>query len=80
MRIKYFKVTSDRLNSPMYYAAYNLDDAKEVVYSDFNSQFVCEFEEIKYKDIPVTSIIHTAKLEFVDSRAVSRRLERLANA
>ncbi len=75
--IKYYKVTSDRLNAPMYYAAYNLGDAKEVAYSGFNSQFACDFEEVQYKDIPATSIIHTAKLEFVDARAVNCRFARL---
>jgi hypothetical protein len=80
MDIKYFKVTSDRLNNPAYYAAYDLDAAKDVAYSDFNSQFRCDFVEVKYTDIPATAIIHTAKLEYADSRAVACRFERLANA
>lgn len=79
-RIKFYKVTSDRLNYPAYYAAYSLKDAKEVAYSDYNSQFVCDFEEVEYNNIPATSIIHSAKLEFIDSRAVNCRDERLANA
>jgi len=60
--IKYFKVTSYRLNSPMYYAAYNLNDARAVAYSDTNRQMFLNFEEVQRTDIPETSVIHTAKL------------------
>lgn len=69
--IKYFKVSSDRLNNPAYYAAYNLRDAKEVAYSDFNSQFVCEFEEVSVNDIPRNAVIHSAKLNRDDARKVA---------
>ena len=78
MQIKYFKVTSDRLNYPAYYAAYSLKDAKEVFHSDQNSQVTGNFQEVQYADIPATLIIHPAKLEFTDSRAVSCRFARLA--
>ena len=78
--IKYFEVTSDRLNGSIYYAAYSLDDAKDVFRSDTNSQMIGNFKEVKYTDIPATSIIHTAKLEYVDSRAVACRFSRLADA
>ncbi len=60
--VKYFKVTSDRFDSPAYYAAHNLNDAKEVAYSDTNSQMLLNFEEVQLTDIPSTSVIHTAKL------------------
>ena len=68
MPIKYYKVTADRLNTPAYYAAYSLKDAKEVFSSDTNSQIIGNFEEVEYTDIPATSIIHSAKLEFEDAR------------
>jgi hypothetical protein len=76
-KIKYYKVTCDRLSYPFYYAAYNLKDAKDVFSSDTNSQMIGDFFEITYTDIPATSIIHTAKLEFIDSRAVACRVESL---
>jgi hypothetical protein len=79
MDIKYYKVTSDRLTSHLYYAAYSLEDAKEVFRSDTNSQMIGKFQEISYTDIPATSIIHTAKLEYADSRAVACRFTRLAD-
>lgn len=79
MEIKYYKVTCDRLSYPFYYAAYSLEDAKEVFRSDTNSQMIGNFKEIKYADIPATYIIHPAKLEYVDSRAVACRFARLAN-
>lgn len=78
-QIKYFKITCDRLSYPFYYAAYNLEDAKEVFSSDTNSRLIGNFKEVSYTDIPATSIIYTAKLEFMDSRAVACRFERLAN-
>lgn len=78
--IKYFKVTCDRLSYPFYYAAYSLNDAKEVFGSDTNSRMIGNFKEVKYTDIPATSIIHSAKLEYVDSRAVACRFKRLADA
>jgi hypothetical protein len=73
MSIKYFEVISDRLNYPAYYAAYNLDDAKEVAYSDFNSQFVANFREIERDSIPPKSVIHDAKLELADAQLVGDR-------
>ena len=72
-QIKYFKVTSDRLAYPAYYAAYNLADAKEVAYSDFNSQFVCDFKEVTISDIPANTIIHGAKLEYDDAKELANR-------
>jgi hypothetical protein len=78
--IKYFEVTSDRLNGSMYYAAYSLADAKDVFRSDTNSQMIGNFKEVKYTDIPTTSIVHAAKLEYADSRAVARRFEGVTDA
>jgi hypothetical protein len=71
--IKYYKVTADRLNCPAYYAAYSLKDAKYEFGADTNSQLIGNFEEVAYADIPATSIIHSAKLEFEDARAVACR-------
>jgi hypothetical protein len=70
--IKYFKMTSNHLNSPVYYAAYNLRDAIRFGYSEFNSQFACSFEEVQRKDIPKTSIIRSAMLNRADSRSINR--------
>lgn len=71
MEIKYFKVTSDRLKYPAYYAAYNLVDAKQVAYSDFNSQFLCNFNEVALSDIPRSAVIHSAKLSRDDASKVA---------
>ncbi len=76
MKIKYYKVTGDRLNYPEYYASYNLEAVKEIFR---NTREIFKFQEVAYTDIPATSIIHSAKLEYVDSRAVACRFARLAN-
>ena len=73
MPIKYFEVTSPRLNYPAYYAAYSLKDAKEVAYSDFNSQFVCKFEDVDLSSIPNDKVIHSANLEYADAKALANR-------
>jgi hypothetical protein len=73
-QIKYYKVTCKGLNHPAYYAAYNLENVKEVFK---NTREIFNFQEVSYTDIPATSIIHTAKLEYMDSRAVACSFESL---
>ncbi len=67
MAVKYFKVTSDRLNSNAYYAAYSVEEAKKVTHSDFNSQIRFEIEEVLLNEIPNTAIVHAASLEYKDA-------------
>lgn len=66
--VKYFKVTSDRLNYPAYYAAYSVEGAKKVAHSDFNSQIRFDVEEVLLKEIPFDVIIHTDALEYKDAQ------------
>jgi hypothetical protein len=76
MKIKYYKVTCNGLNYPTYYAAYNLESVKEIFR---NTREIFKFQEVAYTDIPATSIIRSAKLEYVDSRAVACQFARLAD-
>jgi hypothetical protein len=75
MEVRYFRMTSDRLNEPVYYASYSEDRAKEVAYSDYNSQFVIKCEEIRFVDIPDSARIHGAYLLYEDAKALVERDE-----
>ena len=73
MLIKYFEVTSERLNYPAYYAAYSLKDAKDEAHSDFDLGSDCEFKEVDLLSIPIDKVIHSANLEYADAKALANR-------
>ncbi len=60
MQLKYYKVSIQGRSYPLYYAAYNLEEAKEAFEED-KKQFDAEwaigsFQEIDYIAIPCESI------------------------
>ena len=77
--VKYFKVTSERFNSPAYYAGYALEKIMREVYSDYNSQFLCHFEQVELADIPSSAIIHAAGLSREDARIIFKETMVIAN-
>ena len=71
MEVKYYKVTSDRLNYPAYYAAYNPEEVKKTASSDFNSQFSFRTTQTTLAEIPKDAVILTAELSREDARKLA---------
>lgn len=69
--VKYFKVTSENLNHPAYYAGYGLDKVMREVYAIYS--FLCHFEEVELADIPPSVNIRTADLSREDVRDIVLR-------
>ena len=72
MTIKYFEVKVECLDSPVYYTAYTLDDAKAVTGYTFSNQSV-KLKEIELSAIPLDRVIQSAKLNREDAKALADR-------
>lgn len=68
--INFFRATPYNINSPAYYAAYDLKSAQHEAYSNFNSQFKIDFEEVSFDDIPVNAVIHTGTLDYAEAKEI----------
>ena len=69
---KFYKISGKGWSKPVYYAAYNFKDAKNVGYSDNNSQFLLEVEEVDLSDIPENKYIHNSNLNFYDNQTLTK--------
>lgn len=74
MTVKFFKVTGSGWKTPNYYAAYDVKKVELYAYDANNSQFLLEFTEVVFDDIPVFDNITCAGLEFMDARNVIKRV------
>ena len=72
--VKFFKATGIEGQAPSYFAAYSKKDARLYAYDANNSQFLLEFTEVVFDDIPVFDNITCAGLEFMDAQNVIKRV------
>lgn len=72
MTVKFFEVTGNGWNKPVYYAGYTVEAVKQEAYADSNSQFIVHCREIPLEEIPVSEkFIRTANLEYKDAHWVA---------